>query len=63
MLDPKDHLLILNAYSLGFSALVPENLLRDFSKENGSALEVGELYLPFASGMRLPLGVFGSLVK
>ncbi len=31
ILDPKQHLLILNAYSLGFSALVPENLLRPFA--------------------------------
>jgi 23S rRNA (cytosine1962-C5)-methyltransferase len=63
ILDPARHLLILNAYSLGFSALVPENLLRPYASENGSKLEAGELYLPFAGSMKLPLGVFGNLTK
>lgn len=63
ILDPSQHLLILNAYSLGFSALVPENLLHPYSKKQGSALEIGELYLPAKSGIKLPLGVWGSLSK
>jgi 23S rRNA (cytosine1962-C5)-methyltransferase len=63
ILNPKHHLLILNAYSLGFSALVPENLLRPFAAKNKSELKVGELYLPAKSGIKLPLGVWGSLVK
>lgn len=63
ILDPASHLLILNAYSLGFSALVPENLLRPFSVEHRSKLEIGELYLPSSSGVKLPLGVFGALEK
>lgn len=63
ILDPNQHLLILNAYSLGFSALVPENLLHPYSKKQGSALEIGELYLPAKSGIKLPLGVWGSLSK
>jgi len=33
ILDPQHHLLILNAYSLGFSALIPENLLSPFAKK------------------------------
>lgn len=61
--DPQQHLLILNAYSLGFSALVPENLLTPFSKKNKSTLEIGELYLPAKTGIKLPLGVWGSLQK
>lgn len=61
--DPQQHLLILNAYSLGFSALVPENLLTPFAKKNRSKLEIGELYLPAKSGIKLPLGVWGSLQK
>lgn len=63
LLDKEKHLLILNAYSLGFSAMVPENLLRPFAQKNGSALTVGELYLPAKSGVKLPLGVWGKLVK
>ena len=63
ILDPKEHLLILNAYSLGFSALVPENLLKPFALKNKSDLNIGELYLKAKSGINLPLGVWGSLEK
>jgi 23S rRNA (cytosine1962-C5)-methyltransferase len=50
------HFLILNAYSLGFSSVIIENLLAEKAKEK---LETGELYLHAASGIKLPLGVFG----
>lgn len=63
ILNPKEHLLILNAYSLGFSALVPENLLKPFAQKNKSTLKIGELYLPAKSGVKLPLGVWGTLEK
>lgn len=63
ILDTNQHLLILNAYSLGFSALVPENLLNPFAKKNKSELSIGELYLNAKSGIKLPLGVWGSLKK
>lgn len=63
ILDPKEHLLILNAYSLGFSALVPENLLKPFAQKHKSELSIGELYLDAKSGVKLPLGVWGSLKK
>jgi 23S rRNA (cytosine1962-C5)-methyltransferase len=63
LLDTEHHLLILNAYSLGFSALVPENLLTPFAAKNRSQLKIGELYLPAKSGVKLPLGVWGSLSK
>jgi 23S rRNA (cytosine1962-C5)-methyltransferase len=63
ILDPKEHLLILNAYSLGFSALVPENLLKPFAQKNNSELSIGELFLNATSGIKLPLGVWGSLKK
>ncbi len=63
ILDTQNHLLILNAYSLGFSALVPQNLLHDFSTKNKSELQIGELYLKATSGINLPLGVWGSLEK
>lgn len=63
ILDKEKHLLILNAYSLGFSALVPENLLRPYAVANHSELSVGELFLKAKSGVKLPLGVWGKLEK
>jgi 23S rRNA (cytosine1962-C5)-methyltransferase len=63
ILDPKQHLLILNAYSLGFSALILENLLKDFAEKQKSELSIGELYLPAKSGIKLPLGVWANLKK
>ena len=63
ILDPKQHLLILNAYSLGFSALVPQNLLKSFATKHKSNLSIGELYLEAKSGVNLPLGVWGRLEK
>lgn len=63
IVDPKHHLLILNAYSLGFSALVPQNLLQPFATKQKSTLSIGELYLQAKSGVQLPLGVWGRLEK
>lgn len=63
LLDPHEHLLILNAYSLGFSALVPQNLLQTFAHKHQSELSIGELFLPASSGLSLPLGVWGALQK
>ena len=62
-LDTEKHLLILNAYSLGFSAMVPENLLKPFANKHKSKLNVGELFLNAKSGVKLPLGVWGKLEK
>ena len=59
ILDPKEHFLILNAYSLGLSALVIENLLKDHAHDS---LSIGELYLQAKTGVKLPLGVFGRLL-
>ena len=56
LLDDKEHFLILNAYSLGFSSLIIENLLKEKAGKN---LNVGELYLHATQGNKLPLGVFG----
>ncbi len=63
LVDPKQHLLILNAYSLGFSALVPQNLLQPFATKQNSELRIGELYLNAKSGIKLPLGIWGRLEK
>jgi 23S rRNA (cytosine1962-C5)-methyltransferase len=56
ILDPQEHFLVLNAYSLGLSALVLENLLKE---KAGKHLHIGELFLQAKSGVKLPLGVFG----
>ncbi len=60
LLDNDEHFLILNAYSLGFSAMVIENMLKE---KSGKDLNTGELYLQGTSGNKLPLGVFGRFTK
>jgi 23S rRNA (cytosine1962-C5)-methyltransferase len=63
LVNEEEHLVILNAYSLGFSALITENLFSPFSKMNRSHLSAGELFLQAKSGIKLPLGVWGRLHK
>lgn len=56
LLDEKEHFLIMNTYSLGFSGIILENLIpAEFRKKNFS---IGELFLHATSGVKLPLGVF-----
>lgn len=62
LLDPQEHFLILNTYSLGFSSVIVENLVRSVMRD-AQNLEVGELYLQATAGSRLPLGVFGKFRK
>lgn len=59
LLDDQYHFLILNAYSLGFSSLILENLLQSGDKKR--KIEIGELYLEDRFSKRLPLGAFGRL--
>jgi len=62
LLHPENHFLILNAYSLGLSSLVIENLLKVHTNKTPAAdLQTGELYLFSESGLKLPLGVFGRI--
>ncbi|MDB5021908.1 MAG: oxidoreductase [Pedobacter sp.] len=58
LLDEKEHFLILNTYSLGFSSVIVENLIKT-SFPQVKNLETGELFLQATSGIKLPLGVFG----
>jgi 23S rRNA (cytosine1962-C5)-methyltransferase len=62
LLHPDEHFLILNTYSLGFSSVIVENLIKGAfpAAEN---LEIGELYLQATSGIKLPLGVFGKFCR
>jgi len=62
LLDPKEHFLILNTYSLGFSSVIVENLIRTAFPQVEN-LEIGELYLQATAGSKLPLGVFGKFRK
>ncbi|WP_256009225.1 class I SAM-dependent methyltransferase [Desertivirga xinjiangensis] len=62
LLDEEEHFLILNTYSLGFSSVIVENLLRA-SIQDPQNLEIGELYLQATAGNKLPLGVFGKVRK
>ena len=62
LLDEKEHFLILNAYSMGFSSVIIENLIKSsFPKVEN--LNCGELFLQAKSGCKLPLGVFGRFFK
>ena len=61
LLDEKEHFLILNAYSLGFSSLILENLVQQ--KFKAEKLEVGELYLQDNFKKKLPLGAFARFQK
>jgi len=57
LLDPKEGFLVLNLYSMGFSALIAETLINQtFGK--GLNMEIGELYLKDRYAKKLPLGVF-----
>jgi 23S rRNA (cytosine1962-C5)-methyltransferase len=57
LLDKEQHFFILNLYSLGFSALIVDNLIEgNFGRMQHP--EYGELYLADQFNKRLPLGVF-----
>lgn len=57
LLDPNSHFLVLNLYSMGFSSLIAENLLRQHFPQVKN-IQAGELFVPDRRGFRLPLGVF-----
>jgi 23S rRNA (cytosine1962-C5)-methyltransferase len=57
ILDPKDHFLLLNMYSLSFSSLIAANLIKT-TFENVRNAEHGELYLQDNHAKKLPLGIF-----
>lgn len=61
LLEEEESFMILNTYSLGFSSLIIENLLKaPLSKGD---FKTGELYLPSTTDFKLPLGVFGRYRK
>ena len=60
LLLPENSFLILNLYSIGFSALIAENLIKSHFGVKCN-LEIGELYVPDRSEKKLPLGVYARL--
>lgn len=59
ILSPERSFLVMNAYSLGYSSLILENLGRShFPAARLKHLQTGELCLTERSGRRLPAGVF-----
>lgn len=61
ILDPQHHILVLNLYSLGFSTLITDNLIREYFPD--ADCESGEIYLPDSFGKKLPLGTFARFAK
>ncbi|GHT07707.1 SAM-dependent methyltransferase [Bacteroidia bacterium] len=57
ILEEKSAFCVLNLYSMGFSALVADNLVRDYFP-NLTQRESGELFLPDRADRKLPLSVF-----
>ena len=49
-------MLVLNLYSMGFSALVADNIVKSYFPQIDG--ECGELFVPDRLGRRLPLGIF-----
>lgn len=62
ILEPNENFLILNTYSLGFSSIIVENLVKMIFPEHKEPSS-GELYLPDKYGKKLPLGVFVKLFQ
>jgi 23S rRNA (cytosine1962-C5)-methyltransferase len=57
ILESENSFCVLNLYSMGFSSLIAENLMKDYFP-NASQMEFGELYLPDNAKRKLPLSVF-----
>jgi 23S rRNA (cytosine1962-C5)-methyltransferase len=57
MLHSKNSFLVLSMYSLSFSSLISENLIKT-NFRGQLDLESGELYIPDKAGRKLPLGTF-----
>ncbi len=57
LLDKRNAFCILNLYSMGFSSVIAENLVKDYFTQ-AREITFGELFLPDDSGRNLPLSVF-----
>lgn len=57
LLENENSFLILNLYSMGFSPVIAENLIKNYFPDIKS-YQYGELLIPEKSGKRLPLSIF-----
>ena len=57
LLDTQTGFCVLNLYSMGFSSLIAENLIRDYFPHSIEP-EYGELFVPDDFGRKLPLGIY-----
>jgi 23S rRNA (cytosine1962-C5)-methyltransferase len=62
ILNPNKNLLVLNLYSMGFSALIAESLIKSIFN-NQTNLEIGELYINDRISRKLPLGIFARFIN
>ncbi|MDU1890532.1 MAG: class I SAM-dependent methyltransferase [Dysgonomonas sp.] len=62
LLESENSFLILNLYSMGFSAVIAENLIKDYFPDIKDC-QYGELVVPEKSGKRLPLSVYARFVR
>ncbi len=62
LLEPENGFFVLSLYSMGFSALIPENLIMT-RFGNISGIQSGEFYLSDRAHRKLPLGVFLRFAK
>lgn len=62
LLEDSNSFLVLNLYSVGFSALVADNLVNSYFN-NFIEKEFGELYIEDRFSKKLPLGIFVRFVK
>lgn len=58
LLDTENSFLVLNLYSMGFSALITETLMNSIAKDFFIETQFGELFLKDSFQKKLPLGVF-----
>jgi 23S rRNA (cytosine1962-C5)-methyltransferase len=57
ILYPEDSFIVFSLYSLGYSALISENLIKTHFRDPEN-IESGELYFSDQAGRKLPLGTF-----
>lgn len=62
LLSNHNSFLILNMYSMGFSSVIAENLIKDYFQYAGQC-EYGELVIPDKSEKRLPLSIYARFRK
>lgn len=62
LLEDSSSFLILNLYSMGFSSVIADNLIKDYFPDVKDC-KYGELIIPDQSGKRLPLSVYARFLR